>query len=114
MLFEDKQYIANKIRLARKKAKLTQEELAEKIGITSKQISRIELATYMPSVPTFFKIIKVLQINFNEFGTDTYSNLDLNREEFIKLILSLPDNQLNYCLYTVKTMVNNFDILKYN
>ena len=96
MLFDDKKFIADKIKLARKRAKLTQEELAEKIGITSKQVSRLELATYVPSLPTFMKIIKVLEINFNEFGLDNYSNLDKDREEFIKLILSIPDNQLRY------------------
>ena len=58
MVFYEKEFIAKKIRLARKNAKLTQEELAEKIDISAKQLSRIEMATYIPSVPTFLKIIQ--------------------------------------------------------
>lgn len=57
MLFEDKHFIAKKIRVARKNAKFTQEELAEKINISSKQLSRIEMVAYIPSLPTFLKII---------------------------------------------------------
>lgn len=114
MVFDDKIFIAKKIKLARKKAGYTQEELAEKIGITSKQVSRIELGTYIPSLPTFLKIVKILEINLNDFGLKNPKDIDPVREEFMKLILSLPDPKLKFCLETVRTLINNFDILKYN
>ena len=56
MIFEDKNFIAKKIRIARKNKGLTQAELAEKIGISAKQLSRIEMASYTPSLFTFLKI----------------------------------------------------------
>ena len=70
MMFNDKEFIAKKIRLARKNAKLTQEELSEKIGISAKQLSRIEMATYIPSLPTFFKVVNALKIDLREFGLE--------------------------------------------
>ena len=42
MVYTDKAYIAMKVKNARKKAGLTQNELAKQLGITSKQVSRIE------------------------------------------------------------------------
>lgn len=114
MVFDDKEFIAKKIRMARKKTGLTQEILAEKVGITSKQISRIEIAAFMPSVPTFLRIVKVLEIDLSEFGLEKIENINPTREEFIKIIQSLPDNQLKFCLENIKTTINNFDILKYN
>ena len=53
MAYTDKEYIAKKIKLAKKKAGLKQNELAKEIGRTSKQLSRIEQATYIPSLPSF-------------------------------------------------------------
>ena len=47
---------------------MTQEELAEKIGISAKQLSRIEMATYIPSLPTFLKIVNELNLDLKEFG----------------------------------------------
>ena len=113
MVFDDKKFIANKVRLARKKAKLTQEELAEKIGITSKQISRIEVGEYMPSVPTFLKIIDALNINIKDFGIKNEDESPI-RKEILKLIYGASDSELKFCFETLKTMINNFDILKYN
>ena len=40
MIFDDKKFCATKIKQARKKVKLTQEELAEKIGISAKAIEK--------------------------------------------------------------------------
>ena len=53
-------YTAQILRDARKKAKLTQGELAEKIGTDTAYISRIEKGIISPSVATFYRIINVL------------------------------------------------------
>lgn len=45
---------------ARKEAKLTQAELAEKAGTDKAYISRIEKGLITPSVSTFFRIINIL------------------------------------------------------
>ena len=108
MVFDSKEFICNKIKLARKNANITQEQLAEKIGISSKQISRIESMSYIPSVPTFLKIIDVLNINISEFGINELKHNNTDLEEFIKIIYSLDNRKLKFCLETVKTMIKNF------
>lgn len=45
---------------ARKNARLTQEELAKRIGANKSYISRIEKGTTVPSVATFYRIVNAL------------------------------------------------------
>ena len=70
----DKKFIADKIKEFRKKAGLTQTELAQKIGIGEKQISKIENYTNLPSLTTFFKIIDYLK---HSDELNRYNNLVL-------------------------------------
>lgn len=112
MVFDDKTFIAKKIKLARKNAKITQEELAEKIGITAKQLSRIELATYIPSLPTFLKIVYTLKIDLNDFGITNQENENSLRDEIKKIIYNSTDEELKFYLEMLKTMSNNFSLIK--
>lgn len=45
---------------ARKDARLTQAELAKRIGVNKSYISRIEKGVTIPSVATFFRIVNAL------------------------------------------------------
>ena len=53
-------YTAQILHDARKSAKLTQVQLAEKIGADKAYISRIEKGQISPSVATFYRIINAL------------------------------------------------------
>ena len=112
MAFDDKDFIAKKIKLARKQAKLTQEELAEKIGISAKQLSRIEVGTYIPSLPTFLKIIQELNIDLKEFGISYRNKTSSVRDEFLKFIYKTSDKELEFYLNCLKTMDNNLPLIK--
>ena len=48
---------------ARKSEKVTQKELAERIGASKSYISRVENGTIEPSVGTFYRIISALGLN---------------------------------------------------
>lgn len=48
---------------ARKNAKLTQEELAKRIGANKSYISRIEKGITVPSVATFYRIVNALGLS---------------------------------------------------
>lgn len=67
MIIDDKKFIGNKIKEQRKKMKLTQFELAEKVGMHEKQLSRIEAGLHYPSLENFFKILNILDIPLSEF-----------------------------------------------
>lgn len=112
MIFDDKEFIAKKIRMARKEAKLTQENLAELVGITSQQLSRIEMATYIPSLPTFLKIVKILKIDMSDFGLTNNKAEIGKRKDFLKLIYTFSESELEYYYKILKTMVDNSKLLK--
>lgn len=97
MAYNDKKFIANKIKEFRKKSNLTQAELGEKIGITDKHICKIENATYAPSTETFLRLIEVLNIGLEEFGIHNQNpQNNETRDKFIKLLHSLKDKELEF------------------
>lgn len=54
--------LGNRIQRVRKRTKLTQEKLAEKIGISTTYMGFIEQGRYAPSLEVLQKIAKVLGI----------------------------------------------------
>ncbi|MBR1776351.1 helix-turn-helix transcriptional regulator [bacterium] len=111
MIFEDRVYIGNKIRVARRERIFTQEKLAELAGITSKQLSRIETGEYMPSLPTFFKLISALELDISEFGLSHKQKLSRIQEKFIKLINSTSEKELEYCYNVLETILENIKLI---
>lgn len=89
-------YIAKKIKEHRKKQGLTQSELAEKVGIGTKQISRIEVAEFYPSLNTFFKIIEVLKIDLSDFITIIPDDNNKIRKKLINILYNASEEELNF------------------
>ena len=112
MVFHDKVFIAKKIKFARKNVKMTQEELAEKIGISAKQLSRIEMATYIPSLPTFLKIVNELNLDLKEFGINETREVSDIRKEALKFIYQASDSELEFYLKCLKTISENIFLIK--
>ncbi len=113
MFFEDKNFIAKKIKTFRKKSGLTQAQIAEKVGISPKQFSRIESATHTPSLPTFLKIVAELEIDLNEFGVRAdFDKRNKTRDEFVKFIYSMNNNELDFAYKTIKNIFENLNLIK--
>lgn len=98
MKFDDKEFIAEKIKFYRKKAGYTQSELSEMVDITDQHLSRIESGCYVPSLKTFFMLVYVLKIDLREFGFDVSSTTDPLRNKIINEINSASETEL--LLYT--------------
>ena len=58
-------YISQILLDARKSARLTQEDLAKRIGADKSYISRVERGITIPSVATFYRIINSLGLTIN-------------------------------------------------
>lgn len=63
---ELKQFVGNKIRELRKKKKMSQKELGEKIGVQHNTISSYENATNAPEQNSLFKIAQALDIKVDD------------------------------------------------
>ncbi|CCY63155.1 transcriptional regulator XRE family [Clostridium sp. CAG:967] len=73
-----KEKFAKNLRDIRKSRKLTQEQLAELVGVDFRYISLLENAKSFPSCDLIEKLVKALNINYSElFAFDE----DLSREE---------------------------------
>lgn len=107
MLFDDKYFIGHKIKSFRKKRGLTQAELAEMVDLSEKHISKIEAGIHLPSISAFLKMIKILNINLDEFGLSINENEDDKRKEFIELIYRLSNDELQIILPVVKCLQEN-------
>lgn len=59
----------NKVKELRKKQKLTQEELADLIGVSRQAINAIEKEKFDPSLPTAFKMAKLFKTTIEEMFT---------------------------------------------
>lgn len=108
MKFDDKKFIAQKIKQARIKANLTQSELAEKVDLSTQHISRIESGYYIPSLASFFKIISVLSLDLHEFGYNITSTDSQAKDELIDIICKSSDNELTLYNSIVKGLNRGF------
>ena len=62
---KDKSF-GKRIKRLRKKSKLTQEQLADKAGVTSKYIQYIEMAKRYPSFKLLYRIAKALGVKVKD------------------------------------------------
>lgn len=56
-----KQLLGQRIKMLRKQKHLTQEQLAEKVGVDARHISRLETGAHYPSMETLERVAEVLE-----------------------------------------------------
>ena len=112
MVYTDKEFISKKIKNARMKAGITQEKLAEYIGIGTQQVSAIESGKYVPSFETFLYIAEILNLTLKDFGVNEDKQENKIRDELIKTIHTLNDAELECCYNVIKSQLKNFELLK--
>ena len=105
-MYTNKTFIGQKIRDFRKKKKLSQAELAEKVGLSDKHIGRIEAGKYFPNFGNFLAILDALDMNLSEFGSDEAKIENGKRAELIKLIYSANDEQIELFYKIIKAICN--------
>ena len=62
-----KEFVGKRIKILRKSKNLTQEQLAELIDISPRQVSRLECGGNFPSSATFEKLTSVLGVKTIDF-----------------------------------------------
>jgi transcriptional regulator with XRE-family HTH domain len=74
------QLIGPKIRRMRKERKLTQTDLAARIGIQQSDLSRMEKGEYRVSLDTLFRILAEFNVSISEFFDDLNKELMTPRD----------------------------------
>ena len=81
--------VGTRIRELRKGRRLTQTELAEKIGIAQSDLSRMEQGEYKVGLDTLFKILHVFELKMGEFFGETEKADDVEARELVSEFLEL-------------------------
>lgn len=98
--------IGRRIRSARKKAKLTQEQLAEKIDVTPQHVSAIETGKTKLSLPALIRISKAVNVSLDFLVYDEIPYLieqyDLDAKEILDSCSTAIERQ--YLLDTMRLL----------
>lgn len=62
----EEKLLSNTLKVQRAKKNLTQEQLAQKVGVTRKTINTVENGKYVPSTYLALKLAKVLDVSVEE------------------------------------------------
>lgn len=62
----EEKLLSNSIKVQRAKKNLTQEQLAQKVGVTRKTINTVENGIYVPSTYLALKMAKALDVKVEE------------------------------------------------
>lgn len=103
----EKKYIAQIIQNARRKEGLKQSELAEKIGISEKHLSKIETGKNYPALDTFLKLLNVLNLTLGDFGLQNISESYPNKLFLQKVINNSSKEQLDACADVISALLKH-------
>ena len=95
--------IAKRIKDARKLSGLTQEQLAEKIGISTNAVAKLENNLMTASLQTLVNIVNVLNIDMNTLflPNENHAQSSLN-EYLINHIQGLSEKDKEFLVYIIK------------
>ncbi len=105
MVNKDKNFIGQKIKAQRKRLNLTQFELAEKVDMHEKQISRIEAGTNHPTFDNFIKIINTLGLKLSDF--DAKEKPNKLKDDLIFIINNSTNKEIKIYLDLIKSLKKN-------
>jgi len=102
-----RELLGARIREVRKARQLSQDALAEKVGVDPKQISRIEGGKSYPSLDTLDSIARELQVEVKElFSYDHLSGDKDITEEIISTMALMDDAKKQLALRILRTLTS--------
>ncbi|MBI3374984.1 MAG: helix-turn-helix transcriptional regulator [Betaproteobacteria bacterium] len=103
---DTKKLVGARIKELRRQAGLTQEQLAERVGLDSRHLSRLEVGRHYPSLQSLERIARALDVRIVEFfqfpGEVTTATL---RNDLIKFAKHANESQLRLAVKVVKLVV---------
>ena len=104
----DLKAIGTRIKTAREARGLTQEQLAEIIGVTPTHMSVIERGVKAPRLETFIKIANALDVTSDSPLLDVLDNsLQITASELSELLKNLPPKHQRKILNAVRVLVED-------
>ncbi|MDD3230309.1 MULTISPECIES: helix-turn-helix transcriptional regulator [Caproicibacterium] len=92
---------------ARQSAGLTQDELAEQSGITTRYIMAIENENRQPSMKVLFKLIRALKISADTIFYPEIQHTDKKKEHLIHMIQLCDERETNVATATIRALLDS-------
>lgn len=108
MVYCDKEYIAQIIQNARKQKGLKQAQLAERVGISEKHLSKIETGKNYPALDNFLRMVEILNLSMKDFGLDNVDDVSLKRQYLYKIINTSSEKQIEIYCDIIKALQKHF------
>lgn len=108
----NKSAIGKIIQKLRKDKNLTQEELAERIDLSTNYLSKVERGLSVLNVEAFLKMADVLDFSLEDFGIKADTKIDKSKKELIQRILSSSEKEIKAYSELLDTMGSIVKILK--
>ncbi len=93
--------------IIRKKKKISQEELAKKVGVHAPIIGRYERDEVKPSIEMAYKIAEALEVSLDYLTGLTDVQLDKDLTNAIASLQQLDDNDKNNILTTLEALIRD-------
>jgi transcriptional regulator with XRE-family HTH domain len=93
------------IKNARLNKQLTQEQLAEKVGIGPRHIMAIENEGKHPSYEVLYKLIQILDISADSIFRPKTVNQSIEQEQFIREFLSCSEREQKIVSETMRVLL---------
>jgi transcriptional regulator with XRE-family HTH domain len=104
----NKKLLGKRIREARLKKDLTQENLAETINVSSFYISRLESGSKSPSLETLVKISNALEVSIDYLLANTlHTSKDYLRGDIASLLNNCSANDLNLIITIIEAIIEH-------
>ena len=94
------------IKDARLATGMTQDELAEQAGITTRYVMAIENENKQPSMKVLFKVIRILKISADTIFYPEIQHTDKKKEHLIHMIQLCDERDLQVVTATVKALLD--------
>lgn len=101
-----KQLLGTRIKELRKAKGLSQDALAERVGIDSKHLSRLEVGGSFPSLDTLERLAQVLEVELKEFFE--FAHLDepkALKQTLTQLVRQLTEDQVRTAVKVLRALV---------
>ena len=99
--------IGQRIKKAREKKQLTQEQLSELVDLSPMHVSVIERGVKPPKLETFVALANALEVSADELLQDTVDHaMESNSSEITTLIQSLPRQDQQKLLSAIRAYVD--------
>lgn len=108
----NKKEIGSKIKEFRILKGMTQAELAEKIDLHEKQVSRIESGIHFPTFANFAKILETLEVELKDFDSDVAVEVNSLRNKAHKIINRATEKDLNFYVPVLEQLQKALKIYK--